>query len=409
MQTIDRRTRSDADVEDVDAETWFSERLPTLHCQLAARGVRHLGLPPLAFDIDGLERTLVVEDDTLVAVPGIADGAIVLGLSAEQFSDWTQELRTMVAFWTARDARMQGSDDDFLAWDCVWRALVEAWPVHEPGALTFTDRHGEPLDLRRSFAPDDDPADIAHFLREAGFLHLRGWLDPADMATIADDIDRAVPEYAKGDGRSWWAQTNDGVDRLVRLQHFHQHSPTTLAMLDGPIWERLRTILAGDVDELVGRARDTNCIEALIKPLGVVKGISDVPWHRDCSFGRHTYGCAGTTVGVSVTAGGEGTGQLRVVAGSHRANVPSTGITHIQDLPVMPLPTDVGDLTVHLSCTLHEAMPPVTAPRKVLYTGFGLPVPEGAVGRKSPVLAKLREEAHLLRDQPPSPVKVPSR
>ena len=44
----------------------------------------------------------------------------------------------------------------------------------------------------------------------AGFLHLRGWLDPADMATIADDIDRAVPTYSKGDGRSWWATTNDG-------------------------------------------------------------------------------------------------------------------------------------------------------------------------------------------------------
>jgi hypothetical protein len=404
MLTIDRRTRTDADVEAVDAPTWFATRLPDLHVELAARGLRHLGLPPLAIDVDGFQRTLTVDGDELVAVPGVAAGAIVLGLSREQFSDWTQELRTMVACWTARDARMEGPDDAFIAWDCVWRALVDGWPVHEPGAITFTDRHGEPLELRRAFTPDDDPIDIAHFLREAGFLHLRGWLDPADMATIADDIDRAVPHYERGDGRSWWAQTSDGVDRLVRLQHFHLHSPTTLALLDGPVWERLRAVLGGDVDELVGRDRATNCIEALIKPLGVVKGISDVPWHRDCSFGRHTYGCAGVTVGVSVTAGGEGTGQLRVVAGSHRANVPSTGVVHIQDLPVVPLPTEVGDLTVHLSCTLHEAMPPLSAPRKVMYTGFGLPQPEGTVGRRSPVLAQLREQAHLLRDQPPSPV-----
>jgi hypothetical protein len=404
MQTIDRRTRTDADVEVVDAPTWFATRLPTLHVELAARGMRHLRLPPLAVDVDGFQRTLIVDGDALVAVPGVVPGAIVLGLTAGQFSDWAQELRTMVACWTARDARMEGPDDAFIAWDCVWRALVDGWPVHEPGAITFADRDGKPLDLRRAFAPDDDPADIAHFLREAGFLHLRGWLDPADMATIADDIDHAVPHYSQGDGRSWWAQTNDGVDRLVRLQHFHQHSPTTLALLDGPVWDRLRRVLGGDVDELVGRDRATNCIEALIKPLGVVKGISDVPWHRDCSFGRHTYGCAGITVGVSVTAGGEGTGQLRVVAGSHRANVPSTGITHIQDLPVVPLPTEAGDLTVHLSCTLHEAMPPLRAPRKVMYTGFGLPQPEGTVGRRSPALAQLREQAHLLRDQPPSPV-----
>ena len=394
MESIDRRTRSDADVVDVDAATWFAETLPALDVELAARGVLHLGLPPLAFDVEGVQRTLVVDAGRLVARPGIAPSAIVLGLDAAQFSDWTQELRSMVAFWTARDAHFQGDDDHFLAWDTVTRALLDSWPVHEPGGITFD------IDLNRSFAPDDDPGEIAHQLRQAGFLHLRGWLDPADMAAIADDIDRAAPEYSMGDGRSWWARTADGTDRVVRLQHFHHHSATTRSLLDGPVWDRLRRVIAGD-DELEHRPRDGNCIEALIKPLGVVKGISDVPWHRDCSFGRHTYGCASTTVGVSVTAGGAEAGQLRVVAGSHRANVPSTGVRHIQDLPIMPLPTEVGDLTVHLSCTLHEAIPPVTTERKVLYSGFGLPQPEGTVGRRSPQLAQLREQAHLLRDQPP--------
>lgn len=398
VDSIDHRTRSDADVVDIDAPAWFTDVFPSRHRDLAARGMAHLRLPPLAFDVDGFQTTLTVEDGSLVAHTGIDDGAIVLGVDAEQFSEFAQELRTMVAFWTGRDARMEGRDDDFIAWDCVWRALVDGWPVHEPGAITFD------VDLTRAFLPEDDPAEIASFFRETGFLHLKGWLDPADMSVVADDIDRAVPEYSKGDGRSWWAQTGDGVDRLVRLQYFHEYSPTTRSIIDGELWDRLRHIIGAGVDDLEHRPRDTNCIEALIKPIGVVKGISDVPWHRDCSFGRHTYGCAGTTVGISVTAGREGTGQLRVVAGSHRANVPSTGIAHIQDLPVIPLPTDAGDLTVHLSCTLHEAMPPLTGERKVMYTGFGLRMPEGAVGRRSPQLAALRENAHLLRDQPPSPV-----
>jgi hypothetical protein len=398
VESIDRRTRSDDDVVDIDAATWFDEVFPTLDRATAGRGMQHLRLPPLAFDIAGYKRTLTVEHDELTAREGIDPDAVVLGVTPEQFSDFAQELRTMVAFWTARDARMEGRDDDFLAWDCVWRALIDSSPVHEPGAVTFDD------DLTRSFLPDDDPAEIAHFLRDAGFLHLKGWLEPSDMDVIATDIDRAAPSYSQGDGRSWWAQTNDGVDRAVRLQFFHEQSPTTLGLLDSELWDRLRQIIGGGVDDLVHRPRDTNCIEALIKPVGVVKGISDVPWHRDCSFGRHTYGCAGTTVGISVTAGGEDTGQLRVVAGSHRANVPSTGIVHIQDLPVVPLPTEVGDLTVHLSCTLHEAMPPVTGERKVMYTGFGLRMPEGSVGRRSPQLAALRENAHKLRDQPPSPV-----
>ena len=150
----------------------------------------------------------------------------------------------------------------------------------------------------------------------------------------------------------------------------------------------------------MSRPRNGNRIEALIKPLDVVKGISDVPWHRDCSFGRHTYSCSGTVIGIAITAGREGTGLLQAVAGSHRVNVPSSGVAHIQDLPIVPLPTEPGDLTVHLSCTLHEAMPPVTAERKVMYTGFSLRAPEGSVGCHDERLSSLRERAHLLRDQP---------
>ena len=36
---------------------------------------------------------------------------------------------------------------------------------------------------------------------------------------------------------------------------------------------------------------ENNRIEALVKPIGVVEGISDVPWHKDCSLGRHCYEC----------------------------------------------------------------------------------------------------------------------
>ena len=30
-----------------------------------------------------------------------------------------------------------------------------------------------------------------------------------------------------------------------------------------------------------------------MKPIGVVEGISDVPWHKDCSLGMHSYRCCG--------------------------------------------------------------------------------------------------------------------
>ena len=58
-------------------------------------------------------------------------------------------------------------------------SLLYAWPT--VGEVDFVDRHGAPLDLDRCFTPDDDPADVAHFVREAGFLHFRGWAEPELM------------------------------------------------------------------------------------------------------------------------------------------------------------------------------------------------------------------------------------
>ena len=62
-----------------------------------------------------------------------------------------------------------------------------------------------------------------------------------------------------------------------------------------------------------------NIVEVLVKPIGVIEGISDVPWHKDCSLGSHSYRCCSMTVGISVTGADADSGQLRVVAGSHRA------------------------------------------------------------------------------------------
>jgi len=138
----------------------------------------------------------------------------------------------------------------------------------------------------------------------------------AEMAAVSAEMDSARSEYRRGDGRSWWAATADGVDRLVRMQGFDRHSPTTAELLEDPRLAAIGVLpQAGHVHGKVS----SNRVEALFKPIGVVEGISDVPWHKDCSLGRHSYECCSLTVGISVTGADAGSGQLRVVAGSHRA------------------------------------------------------------------------------------------
>ena len=73
--------------------------------------------------------------------------------------------------------------------------------------------------------------------------------------------------------------------------------------------------------------------KGLTKRIGVTDGISDVPWHKDCSPGGHSYGCCGLTVGLCLTPADRESGELGVVAGSHRANVQGGGVRADMDLP----------------------------------------------------------------------------
>jgi hypothetical protein len=189
---------------------------------------------------------------------------------------------------------------------------------------------------------------------------------------VSQDIDTYQDRYFEGDERSWWATTGDGARRLVRLQSFDQHSAATRSILADPRFRRIGEI-SGDGHE--HRGLEGNAIEALIKPLNVVEGISDLPWHKDCSLGRHSYECCSLTVGISVTGAGANSGQLRVIAGSHRALMWPALLSRPErhGLPVVELPTRTGDITAHLSCTHHMSEAPTARERRVMYTSFRLP------------------------------------
>ena len=183
------------------------------------------------------------------------------------------------------------------------------------------------------------------------------------------------------------------------MQGFDELSPSTKALIGDPRFLGLAEIPG---DGHVFGARSNNRIEALFKPIGIVEGISDVPWHKDCSLGRHSYECCSLTVGISVTGADDVSGQLRVRAGSHRALMWSALDQPGCDLPVVDLPTRTGDVTVHLSCTLHMAQPPVERERRVMYSGFSLPPfdPKAAAEGRARLRA-VREAAPVTVSQPP--------
>jgi hypothetical protein len=400
--SVDLRTRSDADLEPVDLRTFFDDELPERLAQdgeLAEAGARELGPRPLAVLTEQGSWTLVLDEGGFRVERGDQLGRTRLHLDDEQLTDLVHDVQTPMGMLTGGTLQLEkGRLDDVLDWWVVLRSLLDGRPAYTSGSIGFRDRSGDPLDLHQRFDPDSDPEEQAHFLGEAGFLHLRGVFTQDEMDAVSHDMDAAFPHYSPDDGRSWWATTASGEHRAVRLQHFQEHSEATSALLADDRFTRISRLTTD------GHRPDAswggNVVEALVKPLDVVEGISDLPWHKDCSLGRHSYRCCSLTVGVSVTGADAATGQLKVVAGSHRALVQPAFVRDHLDLPIVELPTVTGDITVHLSCTLHMSQAPVTAERRVLYSGFRLPDEGRTSAATAEKLSKIREGSYKTVNQP---------
>jgi hypothetical protein len=251
----------------------------------------------------------------------------------------------------------------------VLRCLLDGRPVYGAGDVELRERDGAPLDLHRSFSLDDDPHEVGHFLAEAGYLHFQTVFTEDEMAEVSADLDDAMASAAPDDGASWWACTDAGERYPARILGFNKQSPTLRELVRSDRFQRIGTFT---IDQFLCRDPEVgDSAEGLLKKIGVVEGMSDVSWHKDCALGGHSRGCCGLTVGISVTGAGRENGELGVMAGSHRANLPLLGVDGV-DLPRVPLPTRTGDVTVHCSCTFHMSRPPLSAERRVVYTGFAL-------------------------------------
>jgi phytanoyl-CoA dioxygenase PhyH len=370
--TVDVRLRSDDDIRTISPGEFFANELPSILEKtgpLAARGARYLGLGPITVRAGGSTFTLRPGPATIGVSAGEGtDSAVAVAMSGAAFSDWVQEIRSMLALLVTKDADVQSGDANAaLGWDAVLRAMVDGRGVYEPGAVPLVRPDGSPLDIGKSFTPDADDAEMGWFLEQTGFLVLRGWVDAGTVQTIGTDIDRGLAGAQRDDPHRWWARLENGGQACVRLKHFCEISAAGKMAAESDTFRRICG-LTGDAF-----AFPPSCIEALIKPAGVLAGPSEIRWHKDCWQGRHPFFCSGLTIGILLAPSSEQTGGFRIMAGSHRANFPAVDrdIDAI-DLPTRTLYGEPGDLTVHLSCAMHETLPPRQGERRLMYAGFSL-------------------------------------
>lgn len=371
---FDLRTRSVDDVSPMDG-AGFAALVPSMLAErgeLATTAFRGSKLPSFTVAVDGAVHTWRLDaDGALEIVEGDDGNGPRADLPAEWFSDIVNDQRSSVALMVAALPVMaRGRIDHLIRWEKALRALVDGRPAYEPGAVDFVDADGGPLDLHRNFEVGDDPDQLTHFLGQAGYLVMRGVFGPDELAGLDREMDSWFGAMSPDDDRAWYARTGDH-NECVRVTNLGPDE------LEFPFAERLRPLLGPVTEQRRYRGSDL-----LRKPVGVTEGISDLPWHRDCELGMHSYRCASVTCGVSVTASGSDNGQLGVIAGSHRVNVGLLDVDRI-DLPQVFLSTEPGDVTVHMSCVLHCATPPQRTERRVTYSGFRLLGDTDEIDRKA--------------------------
>lgn len=395
--SIDCRTRLHRDrrplARDEVFDDWFPDAIER-NAALAGRGLLHKGLPALGLSVDGRTLTLREQHGRLTIKDGSLDHGANAVLGADSLSDLVQDWKTTMGL--AMNAQVQmtrGEFSDWVGWEPVFRALFDGRPVHEAGAIDFKNREGSPLDLHRSFELDDDRDEIAHFLHEAGFLLIRNVFAEEEMAAVSADLDAALARAEPNDGASWWAGDSNGTRHPVRVLFFHEQSAALTTLLHD---DRLQWLGKLTGDDHRGAKLGA---EGLIKPLDIQTGLSDLPWHKDCGQGGHSYYCNGLTAGISVTGADRDSGALGVVPGSHRANVQTAGKDDSLDMPAIKLETQTGDITVHCSDTLHRAYRPTKRPRKVVYSGFRLGLKPGDTVEPVPVAEQRAARAHLTNVQ----------
>ncbi len=377
--SVDMRTRPISAAGPEDPASFFEldwREAVARNGRRAAADAARLGLGPLVIQVDDEAWTIDPRDATIEVARGRRGAAPAVNLDQSAFADLFCERRT--ALGLVIGARVSGdptANDVFCAWDPVLRSLLDGRPVYEPGSVELRAVDGSPLDLEQRFRLGDRTAATAHFLTETGFLLLEGVFTEGEMDEVDADLRRAVEGARVEDGTSWWATTGSGERYPCRILDFAQKSPALRSLIADERYVAIGGLL-GDghrPGDPFGEHFADATAEGLVKRIDSVDGLVCLPWHKDCDRGGHSMFCAGLTIGICLTPVDEEHGGLDVIAGSHRANIARAQVDDSLDLPAVRLRARRGDVTVHLSCTLHRSTHPRTRERRVAYTGFALP------------------------------------
>jgi hypothetical protein len=197
---------------------------------------------------------------------------------------------------------------------------------------------------------------MAHFLRAAGYLFVRGVFAADEVAALRAEAEALRGEAVKGDKLSWWGKRADGEEVLCRVTRAAA-KPRLRALASDPRLLRL-VALADEPLEHRWKGSSEEGVTVIWKQPGVAEGLGDLPWHRDCGMGGHAVMCPVLVASVFLTPSTPETGNLRMLPGSWRTGAGPVDARHPRAPKGVSLAAQPGDVSLHYGDTMHAAPPP---------------------------------------------------
>jgi hypothetical protein len=376
-------------------------RLAAGNGALAARGAARLR--SLAFRLPpGDAYTYLPHPDGITVLAGDDSADTVIELAPEIWWNVVDELDAAAGLLYGGRARCpRGKAIRWLDWEPALRAMYSGRPIYDPADVRLGDLRGQPLDPAQTFRPDSDRAEMAHFLRTAGYLFVRGVFREDELATFRAEAEALRAEAVPGDKLSWWGKRS-GEAVLCRVTR--AGAKPGLRSVPG---DPRMLALAGLADEpLVHRVKGASeeGVSVIWKQPGVDEGLGDLPWHRDCDMGGHAVTCPVLVASLFLTPSTPETGDLRMLPGSWRAGCGPIDARHPQAPRGVSFAAEPGDVSLHYSDTMHAAPPPerddLDVYRASVVTGYARPGTRPHRGRHYNEVLHGREDGqveHLAR------------
>jgi ectoine hydroxylase-related dioxygenase (phytanoyl-CoA dioxygenase family) len=330
-------------------------RLATGNGPLAERAVERAG--PLCFRLpDGAAWTYAAGPEGIDVVPGDAGAETLVELDLEAWRGLVTDIESAPGLLYAGRVRcVRGDPLRFVRWEPIWRAMFHGRPLYDPERHPLHDRDGSPLDPSRTFQIDDDRDELAHFLRETGYLLVRDVFRRDEVEGLLGVAHQVRAEAVPGDKRSWWGKNTRGEEVLCRVTHAGE-VPELRALYEDA---RIRRIARLADAPLTPRAMGSvQGVTVLFKNPDMAEGLSDLPFHRDCGMGGHAIMCPTLIFTICLTSGSPEAGELRMLPGSWKRSYTYVDARDPKAPRGVGLDAHAGDVSVHYSDIMHAAPPP---------------------------------------------------